>query len=146
MEGECSGLTNTTVFQRLFGRPPRRFCCAPDDADLCRDLTNLRGARIVRFCDFTADDFRDLVLFAPRARNDRPPFRDLVWDPFNGGRLSAPFEVARLTAFPTGRPSDAAFPTRAPTTPPTTAPVGPTMLPIAAPVTAPAVCFGIGGI
>ena len=104
MEGECSGLTDTTVFQRLFGRPPRRFCCAPDDVDLCRDLTNLRGARIVRFCDFTADDFRDLVLFAPRARNDRPPFRDLVWEPLNGGRLSAPFEVARLTAFSTGRP------------------------------------------
>ena len=28
-------------------------------------------ARIVRFCDFAADDFRDLVLFAPLARNRR---------------------------------------------------------------------------
>jgi hypothetical protein len=93
--------------------------------------------------------FSRSLLFAPLARNDRlPPFRDLVRDLFKGCRLSAPFEtpVARLIAFPTGRRSDAAFPTRAPTTPPTTAPIGPTMLPIAAPVTAPAVCFGIGGI
>ena len=27
-----------------------------------------------------------------RVTTDRP-FRDLVWDPFNGGRLSAPFET-----------------------------------------------------
>ena len=128
---------------------PLRFCRVRDDVDLCRDLINLREARTVRACDFAADDFRDLVLFAPLARNDRPPpFRDLVRDLFKGCRLSAPFEtaVARLTAFRTGRPSAAAFPTTAPITPPTTAPAGPAMLPIAAPVTAPAVCFGIGGI
>ena len=120
-------------------RPLRRFCRARDDVDLCRDL---------RACDFAADDFRDLVLFAPLARNRRPPpFRDLGRDFFTGCRLSAPFEtaVARLTAFRTGRPSAAAFPTTAPITPPMTAPAGPAMLPIAAPVTAPAVCFGIGG-
>ena len=130
-------------------RPLRRFCRARDDVDLCRDLINLCGARTVRFCDFAVDDFRDLVLFAPLARNRRPPpFRDLVRDFFSGCRLRAPFEtaVACLTDFRTGRPSAAAFPTRAPITPPTTAPVGPAMLPIAAPVTAPAVCFGIGGI
>ena len=127
---------------------PLRFCRVRDDVDLCRDLIDLREARTVRACDFAADDFRDLVLFAPLARNRRPPpFRDLDRDLFTGGRLSAPFEtaVARLTAFPTGRPSAAAFPTTAPITPPTTAPAGPAMLPIAAPVTAPAVCFGIGG-
>jgi hypothetical protein len=120
-------------------RPLRRFCRARDDVDLCRDL---------RACDFAADDFRDLVFFAALARNRRPPpFRDLVGDFFSGGRLSAPFvtAVARLTAFRTGRPPAAAFPTAAPITPPTTAPAGPAMLPIAAPVTAPAVCFGIGG-
>jgi hypothetical protein len=60
-------------------RPLRRFCRARDDYDLCRELINLRGTRTVRFCDFAPDDFRDLVLFAPLARNDRlPPFRDLV--------------------------------------------------------------------
>ena len=120
-------------------RPLRRFCRARDDVDLCRDL---------RACDFAADDFRDIVFFAALARNRRPPpFRDLVGDFFSGGRLSARFEtaVARLTAFRTGRPPAAAFPTTAPITPPTTAPAGPAMLPIAAPVTAPAVCFGIGG-
>jgi hypothetical protein len=129
-------------------RPVRRFCRVRDDVDLCRDLINLRDARTVRACDFAADDFRDLVFFAPLARNRRPPpFRDLVSDFFSGGRLSAPFETAaaRLTAFRTGRPPAAAFPTTAPITPPTTAPAGPAMLPIAAPVTAPAVCFGIGG-
>ena len=129
-------------------RPLRRFCRARDDVDLCRELINLRDARTVRACDFAADDFRDLVLFAPLARNRRPPpFRDLGRDFLTGRRLSAPFETAvtRLTAFRTGRPSAAAFPTTAPITPPMTAPVGPAMLPIAAPVTAPAVCFGIGG-
>jgi hypothetical protein len=92
--------------------------------------------------------FRDLVFFAPLARNRRPPpFRDLVRDFFTGCRLSAPFEtaVARLAAFRTGRPSAGALPTTAPITPPTTAPTGPAMLPITAPVTAPAVCFGMGG-
>jgi hypothetical protein len=55
------------------------FSRARDDYDLCRELINLRGTRTVRFCDFAPDDFRDLVLFAPLARNDRPPpFRDLV--------------------------------------------------------------------
>jgi len=129
-------------------RPLRRFCRVRDDVDFCRDLIDLRGWRIARFCAFAADDFRDLVLVAPLARNRRPPpFRDLVRDFFTGRRLSAPFEtaVARLTAFRTGRPSAAAFPMTAPITPPTTAPAGPAMLPIAAPVTAPAVCFGIGG-
>ena len=104
---------------------------------------------LLRFCRARDDvDFRGLVLFAPLARNRRlAPFRDLGRDFFTGCRLSAPFEtaVARLTAFRTGRPPAAAFPTTAPITPPTTAPAGPAMLPIAAPVTAPAVCFGIGG-
>jgi hypothetical protein len=129
-------------------RPLRRFRRVPDNVDLCRDLIDLSDAVPVRFCDFAADDFRDLVLFAPLARNRRPlALRDLGKDFFTGSRLGALFETAqaRLTALPTGRPSAAAFPTRAPITPPTTAPVGPTMLPIAAPVMAPAVCFGIGG-
>ena len=115
-------------------RPLWRFCCA--------------RARTVRLCELPADDRRDLVFLPALARNRRPPpFRDLVGDFFSGGRLSARFEtaVARLTAFRTGRPPAAAFPTTAPITPPTTAPAGPAMLPIAAPVTAPAVCFGIGG-
>lgn len=119
-------------------RPPLRFCRVRD----------LRGWRTVRFCAFAADDFRDLVLVEPLARNRRPPpFRDLVRGFFPGCRLSAPFEraVPRLTAFGPGRSLLAAFPASAPTTPPTTAPTGPAMLPIAAPVTAPAVCFGIGG-
>jgi hypothetical protein len=129
-------------------RPLRRFCRPRDNLDLCRDLINLRDARTVRFRDLAAGDRRDPLLFAVLARNRRPPaLRDLGRDFFTGCRLSALFEtaVARLTAFRTGRPSAAAFPTRAPITPPTTAPVGPAMLPIAAPVTAPAVCFGIGG-
>jgi hypothetical protein len=116
--------------------------------DLCRDLLDLRDARTVSACDFAANDFRGLVLFAPLVRNRRaPPCGDLGRDFFTGCRLSAPFEtaVARLTAFRNGRPSAAAFPTTAPITPPTSAPVGPAILPIAAPVTAPAVCFGIGG-
>jgi len=129
-------------------RPLRRFCRARDDFDLRRDLINLRDARTVRACDFAADDFRDLVLFAVLARNRCPlALRDLGKDFFNGCCLTAPFEtpLARLTAFRTGRPLLAPFPARAPTTPPTTAPSGPAMLPIAAPVTAPTVCFGIGG-
>jgi hypothetical protein len=129
-------------------RPLRRFFCARDPLDLCRDLINLRDARTVRLCDLAAGDRGDPVLFAVLARNRRPPaLRDFGKDFFTGCRLSALFEtaVARLTVFRTGRPSAAAFPTRAPITPPTTAPVGPAMLPIAAPVTAPAVCFGIGG-
>jgi len=129
-------------------RPLRRFCLARDNVDLCPDLIDLRAGRIVRLCDLAADDRRDLVFLAALARNRRPPpCRDLGGDFFTGCRLSAPFEtaVARLTAFRTGRPSAAAFPTTAPITPPTSAPVGPAMLPIAAPVTAPAVCFGIGG-
>jgi len=108
----------------------------------------LRGRRTVRFCPIAADDFRDLVLVEPLARNcPPPPFRDLARDFFTGWRLSAPFEpaVLRRTAFRTGRSLLAAFPAKAPTTPPTTAPTGPAMLPIAAPVTAPAVCLGIGG-
>ena len=104
---------------------------------------------LLRFCRARDDvDFRGLVLFAPLARNRRlAPFRALDRDFFTGCRLSAPFEtpVARLTAFRTGRPLAAAFPTTAPITPPTTAPAGPAMLPIAAPVTAPAVCLRIGG-
>ena len=120
-----------------------------DDVVLCRRaLVDLRDARTVRLCDLAAGDRRDPVLFAVLARDCRPPaLRDLGKDFFAGCLLSALFETAaaRLTAFRTGRPSAAAFPTRAPITPPTTAPVGPTMLPIAAPVTAPAVCFGIGG-
>ena len=129
-------------------RPRRRFFCARDNVDLCRDILDLREARTVRFSDLAAGDRRDPVLFAVLERDRRPlALRDLGEDFFTGCRLSARFEtpVARLTAFRTGRPSAAAFPTRAPITPPTTAPVGPAMLPIAAPVTAPAVCFGIGG-
>ena len=129
-------------------RPLRRFCRARDNLDLCRDLIDLRDARTVRLCDLAAGDRPDPVLFAVLARNRCPPaLRDLGRGFFTGCRLSAFFEtaVARLTALRTGRPSAAAFPTRAPITPPTTAPVGPAMLPIAAPVTAPAVCFGIGG-
>ena len=115
--------------------------------DLCRDVIDLRDGRIVRLCDFAADDPRELVFLAVLARNRLPPCGDLGRDFFTGCRLSAPFEttVARLTAFRTSRPSAAAFPTTAAITPPMTAPVGPAMLPIAAPVTAPAVCFGIGG-
>jgi hypothetical protein len=108
----------------------------------------LRDPRTVRLRDLAAGDRRDPVLFAVLARSRRPPaLRDLARDFFTGCRLTALFEtaLARLTAFRTGLPWAAAFPTRAPTTPPTTAPVGPAMLPIAAPVTAPAVCFGIGG-
>jgi hypothetical protein len=100
------------------------------------ETLSICAARTVRFCDFAADDFRDLVLFASLPRNDRPPpFRDLVSDCFTDRRLSSPFEpaVARLTVFRTGRTLLAAFPARAPTTPPTTAPSGPAMLPIAAP-------------
>ena len=129
-------------------RPLRRFCRARDNVDLCRDPINLRDARTFPLCDLAAGDRRDPVFFAVLARNRRPPaFRDLGVGFFTGCRLSALFEtaVACLAAFRTGRPSAAAFPTRAPITPPTTAPVGPAMLPIAAPVTAPAVCFGIGG-
>ena len=59
-------------------RPLRRFCRARDDVTLCRGLITLREARTVRACDFAAGDFRDLVFFAPLARNRRPlPFRDL---------------------------------------------------------------------
>ncbi len=129
-------------------RPLRRFCRARDNLDLWRDLINLRDARTVRLRDLAAGDRRDPFFSAVLARNGRPPaLRDLGKGFFTGRLLSALFEtaVARLTAFRTGRPSAAAFPTRAPMTPPTTAPVGPAMLPIAAPVTAPAVCFGIGG-
>jgi hypothetical protein len=128
-------------------RTLRRFFRARDNVDLWRDILDLRDARTVRLCDLAADDRRDRVLFAVLARDRRPlALRDLGEDFFTGCRLRALFEtpVARLTAFRTGRPSAAAFPTRAPITPPTTAPVGPAMLPIAAPVTAPAVCFGIG--
>ena len=83
----------------------------------CRDLIDL--SRRVPFASaiFAADDFRDLVLSHALARNRRPPpLRDLVQGLFTGCRLSAPFEtaLARLTAFRTGRPSAAAFPTRAP--------------------------------
>ena len=129
-------------------RPLWRFFCARDNVDPCRDILDLRDARSVRLSDLAAGDRRDPVLFAVLGRDRRPlALRDLGEDFFTGCRLSALFEtpVARLTAFRTGRPSAAAFPTRAPITPPTTAPVGPAMLPIAAPVTAPAVCFGIGG-
>lgn len=132
---------------RLFVRLLLRFCRVRDDVDF-RDRIDLRGRRTLRFGRFAADDFRDLVLVEPFARNRRPlSFRDLVRDFFPGCRLSAPLEGAELrrTTFRTGRSLLAAFPARAPTTPPTTAPTGPTMLPIAAPVTAPAVCFGIGG-
>jgi hypothetical protein len=125
-----------------------RLCRVRDGVDLCRDLVDFRAWRTVRFCPFAADDFRDLVLVEPLARNRRPsPFRDLVINFFPSCRLSAPFEraVPRRTAFRTGRSLLAAFPARAPTPPPTTAPTGPAMLPIAAPVTAPAVCLGIGG-
>ncbi len=129
-------------------RPLRRFCRARDNVDLCRDLIDLSDERTVRLCDLVAGDRLAPVLFAVLARNRRPlALRDLGKDFFTGSRLGGLFEtaLARLTAFRTGRPSAAAFPTRAPITPPTTAPVGPAMLPIAAPVTAPAVCFGIGG-
>ena len=126
----------------------RCLCRARDNLDLCRDFINLRDPRTVRLRDLAAGDRRGRLLFAVLARNRRPPaLRDLGKDFFAGCLLSALFEtaLARLTAFRTGRPSAAAFPTRAPITPPTTAPVGPAMLPIASPVTAPAVCFGIGG-
>ena len=129
-------------------RPLRRFCRARDNVDFCRDLIDLSDARKVRLCDLVADDRLAPVLFAVLVRNRRPlALRDLGKDFFTGCRLGALFEtaLARLTVFRSGRPSAAAFPTRAPITPPTTAPVGPAMLPIAAPVTAPAVCFGIGG-
>ena len=123
-------------------RPLRRFCRARPNVDLFRDLIDLSDARTVRLCDLVAGDRLAPVLFAVLARNRRPlALRDLGKDFFTGCRLGALFEtaLARLTAFRTGRPSAAAFPTRAPITPPTTAPVGPAMLPIAAPVTAPAV-------
>jgi hypothetical protein len=129
-------------------RPLRRFCRAPDNVDLCRDLIDLSNARTVRLSDLLAGDRLAPVLFAVLARNRRAlALRNLGKDFFTGSRLGGLFEtvLARLTAVRTGRPSAAAFPTRAPITPPTTAPVGPAMLPIAAPVTAPAVCFGIGG-
>ncbi len=79
-----------------------RFCCVRDDVDFCRALINLPAARTVRFRAFAADDFRDLVLVEPFARNRRPaPFRDLVSDFFTCRGLSAPFEpaVPRPTAF-----------------------------------------------
>jgi hypothetical protein len=93
-------------------RPRRRFFCARDNVDLCRDILDLRDARTVRLCELAAGDRRDPVLFAVLARDRRPlALRDLGEDFFTGCRLSALFEtpVARLTAFRTGRPVSRSF-------------------------------------
>ena len=94
-------------------RPLRRFCRAPDNVDLCRDLIDLSDARTVHLCDLVAGDCLAPVLFAVLARNRRPlALRDLGKDFFTGSRLRGLFEtaLARLTAVRTGRRSGDADP------------------------------------